>query len=106
MINESRFRECSEYLALALNPVDDSESFELDGNQVNLAQLLPFVFKHLNKVVLKHSEKSEEIFLWIVDAIHYFLEVTDDKPEVTYMSVESKQLQDSGHDNPKVKIKT
>lgn len=106
MINEERFRECSEYLALALNPVEDSETFDLDGKQVNLSQMLPFVFRHLNKVVLKHDARSEDIFIWMVDAIHYFTGITDEKPEVTYMTPENLELTKSGHEEPKVKIKT
>lgn len=106
MIDVERFRECSEYLAIALNPVEENESFDLDGKEVNLSQMLPFVFKHLNKVVIKHDVKSEEIFLWIVDAIHYFTGITDEKPEVTYMTPETKSLMDGGHQEPKFKIKT
>lgn len=104
MIDEDRFRECSEILAMALNPVDDGEEFDLDGTKVNLHQLLPIVFKHLNKVVLKHEDRSEEIFSYMVDAIHYFTGITDEKPAVTYMTPEQKNLRDSGYGNPKVKI--
>jgi len=106
MIIEDRFKECSDFLALYLNPVDGDETYEMDGKQINLSQMLPFVFKHLNKVVIKHDEKSEEVFLWMIDAIHYFTGITDEKPETYYTTPEQINLKESGHKKPKVKVKT
>lgn len=106
MIDADRLRECSEYLAMYLNPVSGDEEFDLDGNKINLAEFLPIVIKHLNKVILKHEDKSEEVLLFLVDSIHYALGITDEKPEVIFMSPQELELRNSGHDEPKIKIKT
>ncbi|HSA76445.1 MAG TPA: hypothetical protein VLE02_02760 [Nitrosarchaeum sp.] len=105
MIDGEKLRECSEYLALALNPVENEE-FDLDGNKINLHEFIPIVIKHLNRVILKNQEKSEEILLFLVDSIHYSLGITDEKPEVIFMTPQELNLRNSGHQEPKVKIKT
>lgn len=106
MIIAERLLECSEYLAMSLNPVDGDEQIDLDGNKINLQQFLPIVFKHMNKIILKYPDRSEEIFLYLVDAIHYSLGMSDSPPDVTYMTPDEMQLRTSGHDEPVIKIKT
>ena len=108
MIDEERLKQCSQYLADALNPVEDGDTFNLDGQEINLKQFLPIVFKHLNKVVLKYPDKAENIFLYLVDAIHYSLCLTDEAPEVTYYSnpTDADMINNHGHNDVKIKVKT
>ena len=105
MIDESRFRECSDLLALKLNPVEDGETVDLDGTNVNISQFLPIVFRHLNKVVIKHGTESEEIFSFIVDSIHYFTGVTDERPDVTYTSKNNLDMVTSGIKDSEIKLR-
>ena len=105
MIDAERFKECSELLALYLNPVDDEEVTNFEGQEIKLSQMLPFVFKHLNKVVIKHDIKSEEVFLWVVDAIHYFTCISDEKPETYFTTPENKELIETGIKDSEIKFK-
>ena len=95
-------------MADAINPVDNGEDFDFEGQKINLHDFTPIVFKHLVKVILKNPEKSEMILSFVVDAIHYSTGMTDEPPEVVYYSnpVEAEKYLSSGHDEPKVKIKT
>jgi hypothetical protein len=104
MIDETRFKECSALLAIALNPVEEQEEFELDGKKIDLHQLLPIVFKHINKIALKHEDRAEEIFLFMVESIHYFTGITDEKPQVTYLDESQMELRNSGYKKDDVRV--
>jgi len=105
-INPDRLRECTEILGMALNPVDDNETFNFEGQEIKLHQFIPLVMKHLNKIILKHPDRAEEILDYLTDAILYTRELTDEAPSVAFFTNEEMRLRQSGHADPKFKIKT
>lgn len=103
-LNKERVNECCAVLAMALNTEDDSE-YEFEGQKIKLSQFVPVLFKHLVRIIMKNPDKSEEILQYIVEAIHYSREFTDEPPEVEMMNKqEYDRHQNNFHDEPKVKI--
>lgn len=106
-INADRLKECTHILGLALNPVQQDETFNFEGQEIKLEQFIPLVMKHLNKIILKHPERAEEILDYLTDAILYVRELTDEAPQVAFYTPEEMRFKQSGMTTqPKFKIKT
>jgi len=106
LINEKKAEECFDLLGALLNTSDDSE-YNFEGNKIKLNQFIPIFMKHLFKIAKKYPERSEPVMNFIVEAIQYTLDYTDEVPRINYVSQEEMNwINNNGHDEPKVKVKT
>ena len=103
MIDHNRLKECSDILAIALNPVED-EIIEIEGNKINVHELAPLFFKAFRMMAKKHEARTEEILMYIVESVHYCTMITDEKPEVTYTTQQDLDLMRSGYSETKFKV--